>query len=234
MSSRRRAGVVASAAVALMLVPTLAWAHVGVEVDNARPGATAAYTVSVPNESETATTDRIEVQIPEGVQVQDFRPGRGWTMRLDDDVLVIEGGAIDPGERRDFRFTATNPAEQGEVSFPAIQLYSDGEEVRWVGEEGSDRPAPTVVFEGRPVATQAPPPTPPAEAPTPAATAPASPAPTVQAASPTPESAGPAPTARATDQPASDSGLGTVPIVLVVLGLLGLGLVLAARRGRRD
>lgn len=233
MTARLRTLTVAALTGAVLLLAAPAFAHVGVEVDNARPGATATYTVSVPNESETATTDRIEVQIPEGVQVQDVRPGRGWTMRVDDGVLVIEGGTIDPGEERDFRFTATNPAEQGEVAFPAIQLYSDGEEVRWVGEEGSDKPAPTVVFEGRPVASRAPATTP-AAAPTPAPTEAASPEPATPAPTPAPASETPGPTEIAADQPVADPGLGTVPIVLVVLGLIGLGLVLVARRGRRD
>lgn len=234
MSFRRRASVVASVAVALLFVAAPAWAHVGIEIDDARPGATATYTVSVPNESDAATTDRIEIEIPAGVEVHDFRPGPGWTMEVDDGVLVIQGGSIDPGEEREFRFTATNPMEQGEVAFPAIQTYSDGEEVRWVGEEGSDNPAPTVVYEGRPVATQAPETAPAPAPPTQAATQAASPAPTTPAATVAPASEAPTPTERATEEPAGDSGLPTVALALIFLALIGGGLVLVARRGPRD
>ena len=226
-----RATITVVVAVALLSVTAPAWAHVGMEVADPRPGATTTYTVSVPNESDDATTDLIELQLPEGLAVTDVKPGRGgWTMAVEDGVLVIEGGQIPPGERREFRFTATSPRQAGELVFPAIQTYSDGEEVRWVGEEGSDNPAAVVVLAGEPVAPPPPSPEPTSEAPAPTATSEAgTPVPTA-AASDAQASAATSPPARA--EPDADSGLGTVPIVLLVLAALGVALSLVARNRR--
>lgn len=231
MTPRVRTLALTSLAAAIVLIATPAFAHVGMEVANPRPGATTSYTVSVPNESESATTDLIELQLPEGLEVTGFKPGRGgWTMTVEDGVLVIQGGQIEPGERRDFSFTAISPRQAGELVFPAIQTYSDGEEVRWVGEEGSDKPAAVVVLSGRPVAAPPPSPEPTNEAPSPAVTSAApSPVPTAPASDvpPSAEASDPA-----DDDPAADSGAATLPIVLIVLAALGVALTLVARNRR--
>lgn len=234
MSTCIRSVVIGVLAGALLLIAAPAFAHVGVETDNGRPGAQATYTVSVPNESESATTDRIEIQLPAGLEITDVAPGKGgWTMEAQDGVLVITGGRIQPGKRREFRFTAVNPRKEGEVTFPALQTYSDGEVVRWVGEEGSERPAPFVVLQGRPV----PPPT---EAPTtPVPTTDASEVEPTEAASPDAASPTPGATVGATPPAASeavektDTGPSPALIALAVVAAIAIALALVARFGRR-
>ena len=217
-------------AVALVVLAAPAYAHVSVETRNPRPGAESDYTISVPNESETADTTVIEVQLPPGLEITGFRPGKGWTMRVESEVLVIDGGKLGPGERREFRFTAINPVDTGELEFPAIQTYSDGEEVRWVGAEDSDRPAARVTIEGKPVAqpTEAqPPPAPPARSEGSEAAAASEPAdaPTVPPVAPsdTPETA-----------PEPDSGVSAAPVVLAVIaaGIVAALVVASQRRNR--
>jgi periplasmic copper chaperone A len=135
-----------SAIIVLSAVP--AFAHVTLRADNTAPGGFAKYTVRVPTESEDAATVRVEVQLPEGYEEARVQPLEGWDISISDGVLLIEGGRIEPGEFQEFAFSSRNPDAAGDVTFPAIQVYSDGEEVRWVGAADSDEPAPIVTIEG--------------------------------------------------------------------------------------
>src|SRR5687768_16299026 len=129
---------------ALMTLAMPAFGHVTVRSDNPEPGGFAVYTVRVPNESETGSTIRIEVQIPDGLEASRYQPTPGWTMSIENGVLLIEGGTIAPGQFEEFRFQARNPEEPGAISFPAVQTYDDGEVVNWMGEPESETPASVV------------------------------------------------------------------------------------------
>lgn len=139
---KKWAVLVAGAAMVLIALP--AAAHVTVAPDNPDPGGFAVYTVRVPNESDTASTVRVEVGIPGELQASLYQPHDGWTLAWEDERLVIEGGAIAPGEFEEFRFLARNPEETITLAFPAVQVYDDGETVSWIGEPGSDHPASEV------------------------------------------------------------------------------------------
>lgn len=129
---------------ALILVGLPAFGHVTVQVDNPEPEGFAVYTVRVPNESDTASTTRVEVRIPDGLEASRYQPKPGWTMSIEDGVLTIEGGPIGPGQFDEFRFQARNPDASGPISFAAIQTYDDGEVVNWTGEPDSESPASVV------------------------------------------------------------------------------------------
>jgi len=129
---------------AFTLVGLPALGHVTVEVDNPEPEGFAVYTVRVPNESDTGSTTKVELRIPEGLEASRYQPKPGWTMGIEDGVLTIEGGAIAPGQFDEFRFQARNPDASGPISFAAIQTYDDGDVVNWTGESGSDSPASVV------------------------------------------------------------------------------------------
>jgi len=130
--------------VSALWVAAPVWAHVTVSTDNPEPGGFAVYTVRVPNESDTASTIRVEVQIPEGLAASRYEPVPGWAISLEGGVLVAEGGTIGPGEFVEFRFQARNPESPGELSFPALQAYDDGEVVEWTGPPDADTPASIV------------------------------------------------------------------------------------------
>jgi hypothetical protein len=50
-------------------------------------------------------------------------------------------GKIPPGAFRDFGLTVPVPGRTGDkLAFKAVQTYSHGEVVRWIGPEGSDAP----------------------------------------------------------------------------------------------
>lgn len=128
----------------LMLLVLPAFGHVTVSTDNPEPGGFAVYTVRVPNESDTGSTTRIEVQIPEGLEASRYQPKPGWNLSIEDGVLVIEGGTIAPGEFEEFRFQARNPEEGAAIAFPAVQTYDDSEIVNWTGDPESETPASVV------------------------------------------------------------------------------------------
>lgn len=147
----RRVGVVAAALLALLVATALpALAHVTLRADNTEPEGFAVYTVRVPNESESANTVSIEVQMPEGFGASRVKPMPGWDISLADGVLTIEATGdnpgIAPGEFQEFQFQARNPAEPGDLVFPAIQTYDDGEVANWTGPEDADEPAPVVTI----------------------------------------------------------------------------------------
>lgn len=129
---------------ALLLVALPAIGHVTVRADNPEAGGFAVYTIRVPNESDTAATTRIEVEIPAGLEASRYQPKPGWTMSIADGVLTIEGGPIRPGEFEEFHFQARNPEQAGSLAFAALQTYDDGEVVNWTGGADSDTPASVV------------------------------------------------------------------------------------------
>ena len=116
-----------------------------------------------------------------------------------------EADAIPPGAFEDFGLSVQIPGKAGDkLTFKALQTYTGGEVVRWIGAEDSDNPAPVVsVNDG--------------------AAAAATPAPTQAAATATPAAA-----------ESSDDGGNGLAIVALIVGALGLVLggagLLAARR----
>ena len=149
--SIRRVATVAGVLLALLVLPAApSLAHVTLRADTTEPEAYAVYTVRIPNESETAATTSVEVQLPDGLEASRYEPVPGWDIAIADGVLTLEASdaaaAIAPGEFRDFRFQAQNPAEAGDLVFPAVQTYDDGEVASWTGPEDADQPAPVVTI----------------------------------------------------------------------------------------
>jgi uncharacterized protein YcnI len=220
------------AIVVLGAVP--AFAHVTVRADDTSPGGFAKYTVRVPNESDGAATTSIEIQLPEGYEEARYQPLQGWDISVADGVLTIEGGRIEPGEFQEFSFSARNPEEPGDVIFPAIQTYDDGEVARWVGGPDADQPAPVVAIAaegveaddtGDDAATEEATPTDDAVTEAPTETTP-----TEAASEPTTDGAAP------DDAEGDDSGTATLlAIIALIAAVLGLALGGAAfartRRG---
>jgi uncharacterized protein YcnI len=123
--------------------------------------------VRVPNERDGATTTKVDVRFPPGFLFVSYEPVPGWdakvTMRkLDKPVEQFgeqireevgritftgdgETGVIRPGEFQDFGLSVGVPDKAGStLSFPALQTYSNGEVVRWIGPPDSEEPAPQV------------------------------------------------------------------------------------------
>ena len=154
-----------AAAAALALVPAAA-AHVTVNPNAVPSDSFSRFAVRVPTERDDADTTKVTLQLPEGLFFVSFQPKPGWTRtvtteKLDPPVEVFgdmvserissvtwEGGKIAPGEFDEFGLSAKVPDAPGtELVFPAVQTYSGGEVVRWIGAADADEPAPRVMLE---------------------------------------------------------------------------------------
>lgn len=157
----------ALAAAALLATPAAAEAHVTVQPKTAPAGGFVRLDVRVPNESDDADTTKVQVRMPPGFAEASWEPTPGWTVAVKktkpaqpiktDDGEVTEEvseitwtghgrqGRIPPGAFQDFGLSVQVPGKAGDtLTFKALQTYSNGEIVRWIGPEGSDHPAPTV------------------------------------------------------------------------------------------
>jgi uncharacterized protein YcnI len=172
----RRAGTVAAlTAVGLLAAAGVASAHVTVHPDSYAKGATdGVLTFRVPNEEDTASTTQVQVFLPTdhpvlGVLVS---PQDGWTakatttklktpVKTDDGTItdaVSEitwtGGKIGPGQYEDFNVAFGQlPDDTDQLTFKALQTYSDGKVVRWIeeaqGGQEPENPAPVLKLTGK-------------------------------------------------------------------------------------
>ncbi|MEV2242579.1 YcnI family protein [Micromonospora sp. NPDC049891] len=141
-------------------------AHVTVNPGEATQGGYGRLAFRVPNESDTASTTKLEIFLPENAPVGSVStmPVPGWTVavekrQVDPPVLVHgsevtevvskvtwtagEGAAIAPGTFQEFPVSMGPLPEADQMVFKALQTYSDGAVVRWIDEPqpGGEEPA---------------------------------------------------------------------------------------------
>jgi uncharacterized protein YcnI len=167
----RTAVVVAVAALAVFGLGSPAAAHVTVNPGTATQGGFAKLTFRVPNEKATASTVKLEVQLPQDAPLASVstRPVPGWSVEvrrrtLDEPVTahgaqiteVVDvitwtaspGAEIGPGQFQEFDVSVGPLPEVDQLVFKALQHYSDGDIVRWIDEPQPgvelERPAPVL------------------------------------------------------------------------------------------
>jgi periplasmic copper chaperone A len=227
----RRIAPIAAALAAALIAPTVAAAHVTVQPASAPAGAETVLTVRVPNERDDASTVKVDVKLPPGFVSAAWESTPGWTVRavkqklskpiqtddgpIDEQISEIVWTAsskktgIQPGEFRDFPLSVLIPGKAGQtLTFKALQTYSNGTVVRWIGAPGADEPAPQVKLTNASATTSG--------------------AGSANSRSQAQPSA-PAPAATADND---SNGLSIVALVLGALGLLiGIAALVVARRG---
>ncbi|MFE3290662.1 YcnI family protein [Rhodococcus sp. NPDC059234] len=144
----------------LLLGTGVASAHVTVGAPGAAQGGYTVLTFKVPTESETAGTTKLTVTLP-NLKSARTEPIPGWTAQVTKDPASGEatavtwtadpGVAVGPGQFQQFALSAGPLPKQDEVSFPAVQTYSDGQVVDWNQQpaaDGSepDKPAPSLTL----------------------------------------------------------------------------------------
>lgn len=163
--------LLATGLTALGLSP--AAAHVTASSTTTAAEGWARITFTVPNESDTASTDRLELRLPADTPFSSVRvqPVEGWTAELTEEELpepvqIGEGAitkavttitwtadaehAIAPDEFQTFTVSAGPlPAEGTTLVMPVAQSYTDGRTVAWdepavEGEEEPQHPAPSL------------------------------------------------------------------------------------------
>jgi uncharacterized protein len=167
----RRTTTIAIALVLGLGVPAVAQAHVTVQPTSAPAGAAdMLLAVRVPNERNDADTTKLQLKLPDGFVQASFEPVPGWTAKVTttklakpiktddgeftDQVSEItwtghgSQGRIPPGAFQDFGLSVLLPDQAGStLTFKAVQTYSNGTVVRWIGPEASENPAPTLKLE---------------------------------------------------------------------------------------
>src|SRR3954468_14597415 len=171
----RLAVVAATAATVVLASAGLASAHVSVSSPDASAGGYGKVTFRVPNESDTASTVKIRVQLPTKTPLASVStmPVPGWTATTtkaplnppvkDDDgntvseaVSVVEfdaapGGGIGPGQFQEFSLSGGPFPDAASLTFPVVQSYSDGSETAWIeptveGQPEPEHPAPVLTL----------------------------------------------------------------------------------------
>jgi uncharacterized protein YcnI len=166
MSLLQRSALVAGAAAALTLaLAAPASAHVTVNPNTAVQGGYAKVTFRVPNESDQATTTKVEVNLPADAPFASvsLKPVAGWTMvavktklatpieahgaQITEAVSKITwtaspAAAVKPGEFQEFDVSLGPLPAVPQVVFKTLQTYSDGSIVRWIDEPTTDGTEP--------------------------------------------------------------------------------------------
>jgi uncharacterized protein YcnI len=150
----RAAAVGTLVAAAVIGTATCAAAHVTVLPDSTTAGHEAQLTFRVPDESDTSSTVKLVVTLPQDRPFTDVstKPMSGWTATVSGAPLpnpVNVGGAtitkaprtltwtaqpgnkIAPGEYQEFAFATDALPSAGQMVLPAAQFYSDGTVTHW-------------------------------------------------------------------------------------------------------
>ncbi|MEV4413871.1 YcnI family protein [Catellatospora sp. NPDC049609] len=169
----RRLGVVAATVLGLLAVAVPAAAHVTVSPKEAVQGSYARVAFRVPNESDDASTTKVEIHLPENAPVASVstQPVPGWTVAVTKRKLAtpveVHGtpvnevvatltwtatsadAAVKPGQFQEFPVSLGPLPKVDQMVFKALQTYSDGAVVRWIEEPVNDgaeleNPAPVL------------------------------------------------------------------------------------------
>ncbi|WP_433537297.1 YcnI family protein [Micromonospora sp. CA-249363] len=179
--TRLRRTASAAAALAFTAVATAvlgfagpASAHVTVNPKEATQGGYARVAFRVPNESDTASTTKLEVVLPENAPVGSVStiPVPGWTVAVEkrkvEPPIEVHGSqiteavskltwtatgdaAVKPGQFQEFGVSMGPLPKVDKMVFKTLQTYSDGNVSRWIDEpqpggEEPEKPAPVLTL----------------------------------------------------------------------------------------
>lgn len=156
----RVAVAAALSATALIAAATPASAHATVQTygEVAKKGSYGAVFIRIPHADADKTTQKIEVQIPEGVTAVKPQRVPGWvetTTKTADGknvaTVIWSGGDLPDTSFQDFGIQLKYPATSGTLYFKTVQTLNDGSTVGWieipaagVHSHSLSKPAPSV------------------------------------------------------------------------------------------
>ncbi|MFE9448682.1 YcnI family protein [Streptomyces sp. NPDC006739] len=173
MKASRLAAAVAVAGTSVLALSAPAFAHVTVQPEGtAAKGGYAVIDFKVPNERDTASTTKVEVNFPTDHPLASVmaQPIDGWKVqitkskldkplemhgrKIDEAVTKVtwtaDGKGVEPGYFQKFPLSVgALPEDADQLVFKAIQTYSDKEVVRWIevprsGRAEPENPAPVL------------------------------------------------------------------------------------------
>ncbi len=146
-----------------------AQAHVTIHPNAIPSGGFTTFDVRVPNERPKARTMKVDVQFPSGYLFLSYQAMPGWSTKViyrqlakpvvvfgethkqevDRVVWTARSGGLPARQFIEFPLSIAMPnAKAGSLlTFKALQRYSNGEIVRWIGPPSADTPAPQVYIE---------------------------------------------------------------------------------------
>ncbi|RKT16618.1 uncharacterized protein YcnI [Streptomyces sp. 1114.5] len=166
LPTRRLAAVALTAAASVVALAGPAFAHVTVNPGAAPQGGYTAVDFRVPNESDTASTVKLEVNLPLDHPLASVRtlPMPGWTAAIEksklDKPIKVHGSDVNeavskitwtadagtkiaPGQFQEFRVSlGPLPTDSDSLVFKALQTYDNGDVVRWIDESKNGQPEP--------------------------------------------------------------------------------------------
>ncbi|MFH9349437.1 YcnI family protein [Kitasatospora sp. NPDC017646] len=166
LSARRTAAVALTAAASVVALAGPAFAHVTVNPGSAAQGGYATVNFQVPDESDTASTVKLEVNLPLDHPLASVRtlPMPGWTAAVEksklDKPLKVHGSDVNeavskitwtadagtkiaPGQFQEFKLSlGPLPTDADSMVFKALQTYDNGDVVRWIDEAQAGQPEP--------------------------------------------------------------------------------------------
>ncbi|MFH8379862.1 YcnI family protein [Kitasatospora sp. NPDC018058] len=166
LPTRRLAAVALTAAASVVALAGPAFAHVTVNPGSAAQGGYTAVDFRVPNESDTASTVKLEVNLPLDHPLASVRtlPMPGWTAAVEksklDKPIKVHGNDVNeavskitwtadagtkiaPGQFQEFRVSlGPLPTDTDNMAFKALQTYDNGDVVRWIDESKDGQPEP--------------------------------------------------------------------------------------------
>jgi uncharacterized protein YcnI len=140
----RRAFAAAAAATLALAAP--ASAHIQVRPATVAPGDPVQFALIVPGERDDAQTTEVTLQVPKDVLPFAWQDTPGWTRKVklkpnqSIDTVTWTGKLAKDGFV-EFQFLASTPEKGDQIVWKALQRYSDGKVVRWIGSPDSDNPA---------------------------------------------------------------------------------------------
>ncbi|MFI9156547.1 YcnI family protein [Kitasatospora aureofaciens] len=163
---RRTAAVALTAAASVVALAGPAFAHVTVNPGSAAQGGYATVNFQVPDESDTASTVKLEVNLPLDHPLASVRtmPVPGWTATVEksklDKPIKVHGSDVNeavskitwtadantkiaPGQFGEFKLSlGPLPTDADSMVFKALQTYDNGDVVRWIDEAQAGQPEP--------------------------------------------------------------------------------------------
>ncbi|WP_328361248.1 YcnI family protein [Streptomyces sp. NBC_00457] len=175
MKASRLAAAGAVAASAVVVLSSPAFAHVTVQPEGtAAKGGYAVVDFKVPNEQDDASTTKLEVSFPTDHPLASVMPEpvEGWSIKTTKSTLdkpveshgekltqaitkvtwTATGDGIKPGFFQKFPVSiGALPEDTDDLTFKALQTYSNGDVVRWIeeqqeGQEEPENPAPVLTL----------------------------------------------------------------------------------------
>lgn len=223
----------AIAVVLCLLMAQPAAAHVEVEADPARAGATeAVLTFTSEAESPTEGFEKVRIVLPAGIEPDGVELVDGptkWRLTRSADGYSVAGPALAPGEDAVHSVRLRQLPRETSIAFKAVENYSGGKVSRWIdlatpGNPLPEHPAPVLKLAAAATGTPTP-------APSPSSNVPG----TKPRSVPTTEVAAGAPTTGSSDerQDTSVRGFWGGPAVVLVILVLASIILLLRRRATR-